>query len=332
MITRSEKVKLSKNLVIGNVKLNSSILLVPMAGFTDTVLRRLVRNYSKKSLLMSEMVSSEALKHNTDTHILDYIPGEHPLSFQLCGHKPELMAEGARKLEGISTFIDINMGCPVPKIIKNSDGAKLMTDLNLASRIITAIKQAINIPVTVKCRLGWDHNSKNHVEFAKMAEDSGADAIIVHGRTRSQMYSGTADWQAIAEVKQAVRIPVIGNGDVDSPEKARECIEISGCDGIGIGRGILGEPGLISRIEKFLFTGEPEPAPGFHIRLETALLHTQMEIDYRGEEAGVRYMRKFFAHYVKNVRHACKYRFDLVRCTTLAEVKEVFNKIAESQI
>ncbi len=324
---QSEKTELLKKLTIGGVKLDSCVILAPMAGFTDTILRRIVRESSPKCLLMSEMVSSEALKFNKEQHILDHLPPEQPLSFQLSGHKPEIMAEGAKKLEEIATLIDINMGCPVPKITKNSDGAKLMSDLKLASRIITAVKQSVTIPVTVKCRLGWDFNSKNHVEFAKMAEESGADALIVHGRTRSQMYSGSADWQAIGEVKQAVNIPVIGNGDIDSPQKALECLKMSGCDGIAVGRGILGDPGLIGRIEKYLFTGELEPSPDFQARLQSALLHTQMQVDYRGEYAGIRYMRKFFAHYIKNIKNASKFRFDLVRCSTLKEVEEIFYRI-----
>ncbi len=322
-----EKSKSLKNLTVGNVELRSCVVLAPMAGITDTVLRCLVRTSSPESLLMSEMVSSESLKYGSEKYLLDHNKSEFPLSFQISGHKPEFMAEAAKKLEGISTFIDINMGCPAPKIIKNFDGAKLMTDFSLASEIIAAVKNAVRIPVTIKCRLGWEQTAKNHLEFAKMAESSGADALIVHGRTRSQMYSGKADWYAIGEVKQAVNIPVIGNGDIDSPQKAKECLEISGCDGIAIGRGILGDPGLIHRIENYLYHGELKPAPDINTRLETALIHCKKEIEYRGEIAGIRYMRKFFAHYVKNIRNAAKYRFELVRCETIAEVERIFERI-----
>ncbi len=329
---QTQNFQILRSLTIGGKRLDSCVVLAPMAGITDTVLRQVVRMHSKNCLLMSEMVSSEALKHNKkEQYILDHVRQEFPLSFQISGHKPDILAEGARKLEEMATFIDINMGCPAPKIIKNFDGARLMTDLALASQIITVVKQAVNIPVTVKCRLGWDHNSKNHVEFAKMAEESGADALIVHARTRSQMYSGRADWQAIAEVKQAVNIPVIGNGDINSPEKALEYMQISGCDAIAVGRGILGDPGLIARIEKYLFTGELEPLPDIKTRLEIAMVHIQKEVDYRGEDGGIRYMRKFFAHYVRNVRNACKHRFDLVRCSTLREVKEIFDRILDIQ-
>ena len=160
-----------------------------------------------------------------------------------------------------------------------------------------------------------------------MVEDSGADALIVHGRTRSQMYSGNADWQAIAEVKQAVNIPVIGNGDITSPEKAKECLEISGCDGLAVGRGIFGDPGLIGRIDNYLKIGELIPPPDLNKRLEMALDHTRREVEYRQEEFGIKFMRKFFAHYVKGIKNAAKYRFDLVRCETLTEVEEIFNQI-----
>lgn len=335
-ISRQATTETTAKLTIGSLKLESPVMLAPMAGFTDSVLRGLVRMYSIKCLVVSEMVSAEGMHWGHEKELLNFNEVEKPLAFQLSGHKPELMAEGARKLEAISSLIDINMGCPVPKIVKNHDGSKLMTDLSLASSIIKAVKEAVNIPVTVKCRLGWDCGSKNHVEFAKMVEDSGADAIIVHGRTRSQMYSGKADWAAIGEVKQAVNIPVVGNGDITTPQMAKKCLEISGCDGVAIGRGVLGDPGLIGRIENYLLNGESETEPNDKDRhtglslQEIALLHCRKEVEYRGEEQGIRYMRKFFAHYVRGVRNACAYRFDLVRCSTLAEVEAVFAEIATS--
>ncbi|OGH94417.1 MAG: tRNA dihydrouridine synthase DusB [Candidatus Melainabacteria bacterium GWA2_34_9] len=316
------------NLKIGNLQLKSKVVAAPMAGITDTVLRQMIRMFSKDCLLMSEMLSSEALKFNKEQKILLYDKIENPLSFQVSGHKPDLMAEGAKKLEPFAQIIDINMGCPAPKIVKNGDGVKLMTDIPLASSIIKAVRKAVSIPVTVKCRLGWDFSSKNYIEFAKMVENCGADAIIIHGRTKSQMYSGKANWEEIGEVKQAVKIPVIGNGDIDSPEKAKECLEISGCDGIAIGRAIMGDPGLIGRIEKFILTGELTPEPDIKEKLEIALLHCKKEVEHmRNELNGIKFMRKFFACYVTGVRDATTYRADLVRCTKLSEVEEIFEKI-----
>jgi len=317
-------------LQIGKLVLKSKIVAAPMAGITDTVLRQMIRMFSKDCLLMSEMLSSEALKFNKEQKILMYNEIETPLSFQISGHKPELMAEGAKKLEQFASIIDINMGCPAPKIVKNGDGAKLMTDMQLASSIIKAVRNAVNIPITVKCRLGWDFNSKNYIEFAKMVEDCGADAIIIHGRTKSQMYSGIANWEEIGEVKQAVKIPVIGNGDIDSPQQAKECLEISGCDGIAIGRGIMGDPGLIGRIEKFLLTGELTPEPDIKERLEIALLHCKKEVEHMNNELnGIKFMRKFFACYVTGIRDATTYRANLVKCTTLSEVEEIFSTILD---
>jgi len=327
VLMQTETSKTLKKLTIGGVQLDTVAVLSPMADFTDIILRSLVRKQSKKCLLMSEMVSSQALRYDNSKNITDFYEDELPLSFQISGHDPKVMAEAAKKLEEKSTFIDINMGCPAPKIVKNSDGAKLMTNLSLASSIISAVKKAVNIPVTVKCRLGWDFNTKNYIEFSKMAESSGADALIVHGRTRSQMYSGNADWNAIAEVKQAVNIPVIGNGDIDTPEKALQCLEKSGCDGVAIGRGILGDPGLIARIEQYLATGVLIPPPELEQRLKTAYEHCEKEVEYRGEEFGVKHMRKFFAYYVKNTRNAGKYRYKLVRCASLKEVEQIFDEI-----
>jgi tRNA-dihydrouridine synthase B len=316
------------NLVIGNLKLKSKVVAAPMAGITDSVLRQMIRMFSKDCLLMTEMISSEALKFNRDQKIIYCDKIEHPISYQISGHKPYLMAEAGKKLESVAQIIDINMGCPAPKITKNGDGSKLMTDIKLASEIISAVKKAISVPLTVKCRIGWDFNSKNYIEFAKMAEDSGADAIIVHGRTKTQMYSGKADWNAIGEVKQAVKIPVIGNGDIDSPEKAAECIKISGVDGIAVGRAIMGDPGLLGRIEHFINTGNLMPEPTLQKKMEIALIHCKKEIEHMNNELnGIKFMRKFFACYITDIRNAAKYRTALVTTTSLAQVEEIFEEI-----
>lgn len=316
-------------LKIGSVELDSPVFLAPMAGITDMVFRQMIRLFSKKCLLVSEMVSSEALKMNKENHIIDHCKTEYPLAFQLCGHKPYLMAEGAKKLESISTLIDINMGCPAPKIVKNGDGSALMQDLKLVSQIISAVKNAVNIPVTVKTRVGWDCNSKNYVEFAKMAEESGADAIIIHGRTRSQQYSGLANWQHIAEAKENVNIPVVGNGDITSPEIALNNLKTYNLDGVSIGRGTLGDPGLIYRIEHALETGEILPEPTIQERLDLAMLHLKKEIEYRGEEHGIRFMRKFFAWYIRGIRGASQFRYQAVRLEKFDEIQKMFDEIKE---
>ncbi|OGI22638.1 MAG: tRNA dihydrouridine synthase DusB [Candidatus Melainabacteria bacterium RIFOXYA12_FULL_32_12] len=317
-------------LTIGTVQLNSKVILAPMAGITDSVLRQIVRMFSSDCLLTSEMVSSEALLMNHDKSIINHNKIEYPLSFQLSGHKPELMAKAAKALEEISTIIDINMGCPAPKIVRNNDGVKLMTDLKLASQIISSIKNSVSIPVTVKFRLGWDSGTKNFIEFAKMAEESGADALCIHGRTKSQMYSGIADWHALGEAKNSVKIPVIANGDITSPEKAKSCLEISKCDGIAIGRGILGDPGLIYRIEEYIQNDNLLPEPTIQERLELALIHCKKEAELKGEIHGIKFMRKFFGHYIKGIRNATKYRFDLVRVTSIAEIEDLFSTIIEN--
>lgn len=320
-----------KTLKIGNVELNSIVTLAPMAGVTDTALRQILRLYSKDSLLVSEMISSEALKMNPDRSIIDHVKEEHPLAFQISGHKPNLMAEAAKQLEDIAVLIDINMGCPITKIVKNGDGSAHMKDVKLASEIISAVKNSVNIPVTAKFRLGWDCSSKNYVEFAKMAEDSGADAITVHGRTRSQLYSGVADWEAISDLKNVVKIPVIANGDITSPEKTAECLKLSKADGIAIGRGVLGDVSLIHRIDHYLKTGELLNAIDIFTNIDIALLHTHKEIELKGEIYGIKFMRKFYAWYIKGIRGAVKYRTALVKVEKLSEIEEIFEEIRASQ-
>lgn len=319
-----------KKLKIGNTELNSNVILAPMAGITDSVLRGMVRETSADCLVMSEMVSSEGLRMNPDRSITHTNPQEYPLCFQISGHKPELMAEAAKILEPIATVIDINMGCPAPKIVRNGDGSALMKDLELAGKVISSVKKAVSVPVTVKTRLGWDVPSMNYLDFALNAQDAGADAIMVHGRTRSQMYSGHANWDAIAEIKQALEIPVIANGDINSVEAAIECQKITQCDGFAIGRGVLGDVGLISRIEHYFKTGEILPPPDIEHRIEVAKLHLQREIEFRGELHGIQFMRKFFAYYIRGIKGAAQYRFQLVRLNDRQEILDTLDEISKT--
>lgn len=316
-----------KTLKIGNKEFNSNVILAPMAGITDSVLRSLVRGFSPECLVMSEMISSEGLRMNPDRSITHAKPDEYPLCFQISGHKPHLMAEAAKILEPIATIIDINMGCPAPKIVKNGDGSALIKDFKLASEIISAVKQATDVPITVKTRLGWDISSMKYLDFAKMVQDSGADALMIHGRTRSQMYSGIANWDAIAEVKQALEIPVIANGDINSVEAAIKCQQITNCDGFAIGRGILGDVELIARIEHYFATGEILPEPSINRRIEIARIHLEKEIEFRGEMFGICFMRKFLAYYIKNIKGAAKYRSALVIMKEKQKILDTFDEI-----
>ena len=248
---------------IGTVKIDGRLVLAPMAGVTDLAFRRICREHGA-ALTVTEMVSTKALcyQDRKTPRLLELAPDEHPAAAQIFGHEPETMAEGARiALEKSGCdIIDINMGCPAPKIAGNGDGSALMRSLPLASRVIEAVVKAVNVPVTVKFRKGWDEGSVNCVEFARMAEQSGAAAIAVHGRTRAQQYSGCADWDAIRAVKQTVSIPVIANGDVAVPEDAVRILEYTGADGAMIGRGALGDPWIFERANASRNRRLPSPA------------------------------------------------------------------------
>ena len=236
--------------------ISSRVSLAPMAGITDYVLRSLVREYSKSCLLTTEMISSEALTQVKDTVITARNENHSPISYQLSGHKPEMIASCANYLQKYADMIDINMGCPVNKVVKGTDGAALMRNPKLAEEIVKTVKSKISIPLSVKFRLGYTADEMNYVEFGQRMQNAGADFITIHARTRSQMYGGKADWKKIAELKRNVDIPVFANGDVISVETAEQCLEESQADGVAIGRGILGDPTLIHRIERYLNCGE----------------------------------------------------------------------------
>ncbi len=278
--------------------ISSKVSLAPMAGITDYVLRSLVREYSKTCLLTTEMISSEALRQVKDTDIVRKDLNHSPISYQLSGHKPFMIADGAEYLEKFADMIDINMGCPVNKVVKGTDGAALMRNPYLAQDIVRAVKERVNIPVSVKFRLGYTMDELNFVEFGQKMQEAGADFITIHGRTRSQMYSGKADWKKIAELKKNVDIPVFANGDVNSIESAVQCLEESQADGVAIGRGVLGDVTLISRIEKYLTTGKYTPALTIEEKVFQAKKHLLREIEFRGEEVGVKFVRKFYPYYI----------------------------------
>ena len=307
--------------------IKSRVSLAPMAGITDYVLRSLIREHSATCLLTTEMISSEALRQVKDTDITARGENHSPVSYQLSGHKPQMIADGAKYLEKFADMIDINMGCPVNKVVKGTDGCALMRNVELAQEIVKTVKSQISIPVSVKFRLGYTMDELNYVEFGQKMQEAGADFITIHGRTRSQMYGGKADWKKIAELKKNVDIPVFANGDIVSIETAAQCLEESQADGVAIGRGVLGDVTLISRIEKYLQTGEYLPPPTIEEKIEGMKKHLLKEVDFRGEEVGIKFVRKFYPYYVNGFPGASKYRGDLVLMDNLKEILSLLDSI-----
>ena len=302
--------------------IQSKVSLAPMAGITDYVLRSLVRKYSPDSLLTTEMISSEFLAQNVETEITKLDTNHHPISYQICGHKPHLMKFSAEYLSQFADMIDINMGCPVNKVVKGQDGSALMRNPKLAADLVRAVKDGTDKPVSVKFRLGYTFDEMNFVEFGQQMQNAGAEFITIHGRTRSQLYSGKADWDKIKLLKENVDIPVFANGDVTSIDSAIECIEKSCADGVAVGRGILGDPTLIGRISHFFKTGEKLPEASLGQRLETMKEHLDEEIKLRGERVAIKFFRKFYPYYIAGIRNASKIRSVMV-------LEEDYNKILE---
>lgn len=307
--------------------IKSRVSLAPMAGITDYVLRSLIREHSATCLLTTEMISSEALRQVKDTDITARGENHSPVSYQLSGHKPQMIADGAKYLEKFADMIDINMGCPVNKVVKGTDGCALMRNVELAQEIVKTVKSQISIPVSVKFRLGYTMDELNYVEFGQKMQEAGADFITIHGRTRSQMYGGKADWKKIAELKKNVDIPVFANGDIVSIETAAQCLEESQANGVAIGRGVLGDVTLISRIEKYLQTGEYLPPPTIEEKIEGMKKHLLKEVEFRGEEVGIKFVRKFYPYYVNGFPGASKYRGDLVLMDNLKEILSLLDSI-----
>lgn len=302
--------------------IQSKVSLAPMAGITDYVLRTLVRKYSPTCLLTTEMISSEFLAQNVQTEITKLDDNHHPIVYQICGHKPHLMKYSAEYLTQFADMIDINMGCPVNKVVKGQDGSALMRNPSLASDLVKAVKEGTSKPVSVKFRLGYTQDEMNYVEFGQQMQEAGAEFITIHARTRSQFYSGTADWKKIKALKENVDIPVFANGDITSIDKAIQCLEESSADGVAIGRGVLGDPTLIGRIAHYLKTGEKIPTPTLEEKLEMMRFHLDEEIKLRGESVAIKFFRKFYPYYIAGIRNASKIRGVLV-------VEEDYNKILE---
>lgn len=303
------------------------VSLAPMAGITDLVLRDLIREYSKTCLITTEMISSEGLNNVHDCAIIKKSETDSPIAFQISGHKPELMAKAGKFLESRADIIDINMGCPVKKVVCGNDGSALMKTPELAQEIVRAVKDAVNIPVSVKFRLGYTADDMNYVKFGEMMQEAGAEFITIHARTRAQMYSGVADWAKIKDLKSAVDVPVFANGDVTSIETAEKCLELSCADGVAVGRGVLGDVTLPYRIEHFLETGERLAPPSFDEKLDTLTRHLEAEISLRGEDVGIKCIRKLYGYYISGVRNAAKYRAVLVRIDDYGEMLKTLEQI-----
>ena len=304
--------------------MQSRVSLAPMAGITDYVLRSLIRKYSKNCLLTTEMISSEYLAQTMNgrsgTEILKRDENHSPISYQISGHKPHLMRQAAEFLNNYADMIDINMGCPVKKVVGGQDGCALMRNPELAADLVKAVKDGTDKPVSVKFRLGYTADEMNYVEFGQKMQEAGAEFITIHGRTRSQMYSGKADWAKIRKLKENVDVPVFANGDITSIENAIECLELSGADGVAIGRGALGDPTLIGRIEHYLHTGEKLSVPPLNERIEMLKWHLDEEIKLRGENVAIKFMRKFYPYYLSGFENAKVLRSKLV-------LEEDYNKI-----
>ena len=311
--------------------IKSRVSLAPMAGITDYVLRSLVRSYSADALLTTEMISSEFLAQNVETDITKSDTNHHPIVYQICGHKPHLMKFSAQYLSQFADMIDINMGCPVNKVVKGQDGSALMRNPELAADLVRAVKEGTDKPVSVKFRLGYTQDEMNYVEFGQKMQDAGAEFITIHARTRAQFYSGKADWEKIKILKENVDIPVFANGDVVSVDSAIQCLEQSGADGVAIGRGILGDPALIHRIAHYFKTGERLPSPDIFEKLDIMKKHLDMEIQLRGEKVGIKFFRKLYPFYISGIKNASKIRGVLVLEENYQKILEIIDYIKKEQ-
>lgn len=311
---------------IGNINLENNLLLAPMAGVTDLPFRMLCKEQGC-GLLYTEMVSAKAIlyKNKNTAKLLKVRNEERPIAVQMFGSDPEIMSSMAKLIEpGPFDIIDVNMGCPVPKVVNNGEGSALMKNPKLVEEILTAMVKNLSKPVTVKFRKGFNDSCVNAVEIAKIAESCGVAAVAVHGRTREQYYAGKADWDIIRQVKEAVRIPVIGNGDIFTPEDAKAMLEETGCDGLMIARGARGNPWLFSRINHYLDTGELLLPPSYDETVAMILRHARLQTEQNGEMMGIREMRKHIAWYTAGMPHSAALRNQVNQVETIGQLEELF--------
>lgn len=316
---------------IGNITLNGNLILAPMAGVTDLPFRLLCKEQGA-DLIYTEMVSAKGIYYNnknTDS-LLVVKEEERPVALQLFGSDPVIMSEMAKKIEDRNfDILDINLGCPVPKVVNNGEGSGLMKNPKLVGEIVYKVSRAIKKPVTVKIRKGFDDNSVNAVEIAKIAEANGASLVAVHGRTREQYYSGKADIDIIRKVKESVKIPVIGNGDIFSPQDAKRMLEMTGCDGIMLARGVRGNPWLFREIKTYLETGELIKKPTTEELISMILRHARMQIEFKGEYIGIREMRKHVAWYTTGYKKSSKLRSLVNEIEDMKGLESLMNEYRE---
>lgn len=311
---------------IGNLELKNKVFLSPMAGVTDLPFRLICKEQGC-GLLYTEMINGKALCYDDENtkKMLKIEEEEHPVAVQIFGSEPEFMGRAAEIMNDYSNeILDINMGCPAPKVVKNGDGSALMKNPKLAEEVLREVVKNSKKPVTLKIRKGWDDNSVNAVEIAKIAEDCGISALAIHGRTREQFYTGKADWDIIAEIKKNLSIPVIGNGDVFTIEDSINMLDKTGCDAIMIGRGAQGNPWIFKRINHYMNTGEILPEPTLNEKISTAIKHLKLAVEEHGEYVAVREMRKHIAWYLKGLRNSAKLRDEINK---IEDYQEVVSKL-----